>query len=61
MAFIKCKVLLTSGWDFMKVVRSHMRLCLTSNRKIQRENDGGSLSMCEFFFSKPMGILNLMI
>jgi hypothetical protein len=61
MALTKCKVLLTTNWDFMKVVRSHMRLCLSSNRKIQRENDGGSLSMCEDFFSKPMGLLNLMI
>lgn len=57
MALTKCKVLLTNVWDFMKVIRSHMRLCLTSNEKIQRENDGGSLCMCEGFFSKPMGLL----
>jgi hypothetical protein len=60
MALTKCKVFLTIDWDFMKVVRSHMSLCLSSNREIQRENDGGFVSMCEDFFSKPMGLLNLM-
>jgi hypothetical protein len=61
MALTKCKFLLTSNWDFMKVIRSHMRLCLTSNIKIQRENDGGFLCRCEDFFSKPLGLLNLMV
>jgi hypothetical protein len=50
MALTKCKVLLTNHWDLMKFVRSHMRLCLTSIRKIQKENDGYSLCMFEDFF-----------
>jgi hypothetical protein len=50
MALTKCKVLLTNDWDLMKFVRSHMRLCLTSNRKIQKENDGYSLCMFGDFF-----------